>query len=248
MKGKGVSSYTPGSRDINLMEYVKVIKKRLILILLLTILLGGMAYYYNNLTYSPMFQTSTRVILTSPDVPMETLMVMLKDPTVMTQVALDIGIERSPQALASQVTVERLEESQVVSITVADSDPQIAADIANATALNFKEEARSILAYEGVQLLTEAMPNFNPVNPLSNRFVYLAAAAGLALGIGLAFFLDTLDRAIRVEEDAEEFFGVPVIGYVPDARKKKVLKQPRKKAVEIRGEQIEITKKAADHS
>ncbi|WP_404406007.1 YveK family protein [Jeotgalibacillus malaysiensis] len=247
MNQKSNGSYTPGSRDINLLEYIQVIKKRLILIILLAVAFGGLAYYYNNLNYSPLYQTSTRVIITSTDVSMKTLMVMMKDPTVMDQVAADLGIDRSPQALSSQVTVEQLDESQVVSLSVTDSDPELAAAIANATAANFKVQARSLLAFEAVQLLTEAQPNYGPINPISNRTVYMAAAAGFALGIGLAFFMDTLDNAIRKEEEIETYLGIPVIGKIPDGRKKKVLKQPRKKVTPIKGgETIDIAKKAVD--
>nr|WP_162182145.1 capsular biosynthesis protein [Jeotgalibacillus malaysiensis] len=232
------------------MEYIQVIKKRVILIILLAVAFGGLAYYYNNMTYSPLYQTSTRVIITSTastDVSMKTLMVMMKDPTVMEQVAADLGIERSPQALSSQVTVEQLDESQVLSLSVTDGDPVLAAAIANATAENFKNQARSLLAFEAVQLLTEAQPNYGPINPISNRLVYIAAAAGFALGIGLAFFMDTLDNAIRKEEEIETYLGIPVIGEIPDGRKKKVLKQPRKKVTSIKGgETIDIAKKAVD--
>ena len=49
----------------------------------------------------------------------------MKDPTIMEKVAQDLNLKRSPEALAGQITVQSIDTSQVVSISVIDSDPNV---------------------------------------------------------------------------------------------------------------------------
>jgi len=54
--------------------------------------------------------------------------------------------------------------------------------------------------------------------PRKRRSVVLGALAGLALGLGLCFFVDYLDVTVKTREDVEKHLGVPVLGYVPAVR------------------------------
>ena len=44
--------------------------------------------------------------------------------------------------------------------------------------------------------------------------VTMGAAAGLILGIGLAFFIEFLDTSVKKIEDVEKYFGLPVLGVI----------------------------------
>jgi succinoglycan biosynthesis transport protein ExoP len=53
------------------------------------------------------------------------------------------------------------------------------------------------------------------VRPLPKRAGILGGLLGLALGIGLAFLAEALDRGVRSEQEIEEKLGVPLLGRVP---------------------------------
>jgi receptor protein-tyrosine kinase len=53
------------------------------------------------------------------------------------------------------------------------------------------------------------------VSPKPVRTLIIAGVLGLALGLILAFAAEALDERIRGRRDAEEWFGVPVIGALP---------------------------------
>ncbi|MGD7044446.1 YveK family protein [Jeotgalibacillus proteolyticus] len=233
-------------RDINLLEYMNVLKKKLWIIVLVVLAATTAGYYYSQSNNVSLFQSSTRVIISSDSEYMKTLMVMIKDPIIMAQVIEDLQLQISPQGLAGKIGVSRIDESQVVQILVTDTDPQKAAEIANATAQRFKESARSILAFEEVQLLSEATVNPSPINESQNRSVVMAAAIGLLAGVGLAFFLESLDGTIRREKEVEEILGIPVIGIVPNLNKKKLFLQKKQITItKTGGEIVDIKQKAA---
>ena len=54
-----------------------------------------------------------------------------------------------------------------------------------------------------------------PSQPQPTRNLAIAFAAGLTLGIVLAFLLETLDQAVRKPADVEVKLGLPVLGSVP---------------------------------
>jgi capsular exopolysaccharide synthesis family protein len=75
----------------------------------------------------------------------------------------------------------------------------------------------SEMAREGtnVFVIHEAFVPDRPVSPRKHLNVALAALAGLALGIGLAFFVEHLDTSLKGQEDVEKVLGLPILGFVP---------------------------------
>jgi succinoglycan biosynthesis transport protein ExoP len=53
------------------------------------------------------------------------------------------------------------------------------------------------------------------VRPRPKRAGILGGLLGLALGIGLAFLVEALDKGVRSEKEIEETLGVPLLGRVP---------------------------------
>ena len=169
----------------------------------------------------------------------KTLQVIIKDSTIMEKVVQELNLDRSPEALAGQITVQSIDASQVVSIGVTDTDPTMAANIANTTAKVFKEEIPNIVDFNDVQLLSDAKIIPNPINENQNRSIMISFIIGLVAGIGLVFFLDSLDDSVKSEDDVEEFLGVPVLGKVSKMKKKNLKKKNRRKQeIEFRGETI----------
>jgi len=55
-----------------------------------------------------------------------------------------------------------------------------------------------------------------PVSPNPTRYVLLALAAGLMLGVGLSFLLEELDESWRSATEVERVSGVPTFGVIPE--------------------------------
>ncbi|NQU07631.1 MAG: GumC family protein, partial [Candidatus Abyssubacteria bacterium] len=78
-------------------------------------------------------------------------------------------------------------------------------------------EITSAAGSKGDNIFVVAHPRVpvKPVQPRKKLSVALSIFFGLALGIGLCFFVEYLDTTVKTKEDAESALGVPVIGYVP---------------------------------
>jgi polysaccharide biosynthesis transport protein len=67
----------------------------------------------------------------------------------------------------------------------------------------------------GIELVTPAQPPTSPSSPKPARDGALGLAAGLLVGLGLAFARDNLDEALSSKEGAESLGGAPVLAIVP---------------------------------
>ncbi len=62
-----------------------------------------------------------------------------------------------------------------------------------------------------------------PYGPLSNqktRSLIMSFVLGIALGVGLIFFVDFLDRTFKTSEDVKTFLNLPTLGIVPSSEGK----------------------------
>src|SRR5690625_6319394 len=143
-------------RDINLKDFFHVIKRRLWIAVVITILSTTAGYFYSNHNYNPIYETSTRIIIESDNNYMSTLMVMIKDPIIMEKGQEELELSRSPERIAGQISVRRVDESQVIMISVTDQEPKIAMENTNDNSRSIHSEVWNLLEYVEVQLLLEA--------------------------------------------------------------------------------------------
>jgi len=130
----------------------------------------------------------------------------------------------------------------VVKISVTDTNPVRAADIANTTATVFKGQIPKVIKYKNVSVLSEAQINSEPINKDNqNKIIIGAFAVGLILGLGLIFLIDSLDDSIKSTRDIETVLGVQVLGSISKMNKRNVTKKRAKsEKLELRGETVGI--------
>jgi capsular exopolysaccharide synthesis family protein len=66
-----------------------------------------------------------------------------------------------------------------------------------------------------VRVIDRAVPPLFPIKPRKALNMAIGFLVGLALGVGLSFFLDSLDNSIKTVEELEHGFGTPVLGLIP---------------------------------
>lgn len=215
------------TREINIGELLLILKRYVLLILLVTVISTSASSYYSFSTYSPLYQSTARIIISADSNLMSTLKVIIQDTTVLGKVVGKLDLPYSPEILSSKIMVESISDSQVVTITVSDADPKQAAVLANSVAETYKEEIPTIMGFNGVKLLSKAKEVPFPINDDKNKPIIIGFVGGIVVGIGLAFLLDSLNNSVRKENEVEELLGVPVLGTVPKMKKTN-MKEKRK--------------------
>lgn len=228
------------AREINLKELFQIIRRRIWIVIIMTIF-GIMSGYILSvvLKATPLYYSSTRMVIGADDNTMSTLKVLMKDSTVLDEVSKELRFTRTPGMLAQEITVGDIDSSKIVSLSVIDDDPNMAAQIANVTASVFKSEAENVLNFNDIRLLAAAQANPIPINPPNNHKIIYTTIFGLIVGIGLVFFLNSLDDSIQSEKELEKILGAPVLGRVAKMKKKNM--SARRKTHDIRKNTVELT-------
>lgn len=116
--------------------------------------------------------------------------------------------------LAKVVSVSTQQNSQVFTVSVKDTDPVRARDIANEVAKVFEKKIATIMSISNVSIVSQATANSTPVSPK----LKLMAIIGLILGILLAFswglIRELMDQTIKDIDFITDDLGLVNLGIV----------------------------------
>ncbi|WP_077214409.1 YveK family protein [Bacillus dakarensis] len=217
-------------KEINLKVLFGVLKRRMRLILIISAITTVLAGLYSLSLEAgpPRYQSSASILLSGEVGANTTLEVILRDPVVLDSVVEELGLAKSSSELNSQIDFSS-EGGRILKIFAVDSNPELAAEIANSTANNFTKQLGSILGMYETKVLSEAQVSSTPVFVDSVsilKFIIGGFAAGFIISIGVVLFLDSLNETIQSEREIEQLLALPAIGYVSKIDKKNINTQP----------------------
>ncbi|MCM3111990.1 YveK family protein [Lederbergia lenta] len=216
---------------ISLKELMQTLRKRMNLVVLITlaaVVISGAVSFF---VLTPIYQSSTQLLVNQEksDQPVynpaeiqtnlqliNTYNVIMKSPAILDKVIDDLGLDMSVGQLNGKITVQSEKDSQVVNVTVQDSSPNQAAEIANKVAEVFQAEIGNIMNVNNVSVLAKAEvgENASPVKPQPVLNIAIAFVVGAMAGVGVAFLLEYLDNTIKTEQDIEKLLELPVLGAI----------------------------------
>jgi capsular polysaccharide biosynthesis protein len=232
---------------ISLRELLETLKKRLVMIILITMTAGLVSGIISYFVLTPIYQASTQILVNqakseqsvySPSEVQTNLQlintynVIIKSPAILDKVAADLKLDMTAVQLNGKITVASEKDSQVVNISVQDSDPNMAAKIANKIAEVFQTEIVKIMNVDNVSVLAKATvaENQSPIKPQPVMNVAIAIVVGLMASVGLAFLLEYFDSTIKNEQDIEKILGLPILGVIAQIDDQKMEELKKRKA------------------
>ncbi len=220
------------NEEMTIQSLIKVLLKRWFFILMLMILSMGIAILISYYIQTPIYEAETQLLVNQKSYENQQLVgaqnvdtdlrlintynVIIKSPVILAKVIDVLSLDTTPDELMKQIEVSSANNSQVVNIRVQDKNEENAVKIANSIAEVFKEEIPVLMHVDNINILFVAQSSEQPVPVKPNKMLNLiiAAICGFALAIVLAYFLETIDKTIKTEQDIEEVLSLPVIGVV----------------------------------
>ncbi len=134
-----------------------------------------------------------------------------------------IDLEMANAKLEGLTQTKELYDERI--ITLPDTELELARIVRNVR-LDEKIHSMMMEKYEdakiaeqakvgNVRILDTAGLPFTPISPKVTRDLLVGIVFGLALGIGAAFFVHSLDTKLRTLEDMENYVKLPVAGTIP---------------------------------
>ncbi len=221
-------------QTISLQELFQVLKKRLFLIITITLAAVAISAAVSYFVLTPVYEVKTTMMAYGADKKLEsdsnslteiqtnlklinTYNDLIKSDKILEKVLNELELDMTMGQLARKINVSNNKESHVIYISVKDTDPYRAAEIANMTAQIFEKEIQQEMNASIKQWSrAKVSENQAPVEPKPLLNIAIAAVIGLMLGVGLAFLLEFLDNTIKTEQDIENTLELPVIGVIMD--------------------------------
>jgi len=215
--------------ELDLREIFQIMRQRLWMILLLPMLAGLTAGSVSLYVLDPVYSASTTLWVIKDgsgqanlnDVMLnrnltKTYAEVAKSRAVMTDVIRELGLKDvTILDLQKRVTVTPVRDTEILSFTIQDGDPLMAAKLADAVAKAFMGQIRTFMKVENVAVVDQAMVPTEPVKPRPLLNIAIAMVLGGMAALGLAFLLEYLDTSIKSTEDVARYIGLPVLGVIP---------------------------------
>lgn len=219
--------------ELDIRQIIEMIQKRIWIIIAFTVLSALLAGIVSGFFLDEVYSSSTTLIVSKQnegagindlqlsDVNLarnlvNTYGVIIKSNRVLEKVIQEVNPNMELGALKSKINVNSENNTEIIRITVEDTIPERARDIANSLTGVFIQEVQSLLKMENVQVIDEAKANYTPIKPRTSMNIAVAALLGLMIGFAVAFLLEYLDNTIKTPEDVERHLDLPVIGIIPD--------------------------------
>ncbi|UJF15254.1 Wzz/FepE/Etk N-terminal domain-containing protein [Jeotgalibaca sp. MA1X17-3] len=205
--------------EISLSDIFAIFKRHMgkiiIWSLLGIILVGG----YTLFLTVPQYQSTSKIVvnqtqqtgqaITNTDIQtnlnlINTYQSIIKEPIILEDVISKTKTDFTTQQLSNKLSVQTENSSLVFGVTIKDESPYIASDLANAIASTFQEKIGEILEVESVTILSQAIPNLQPVSPNIILNLAIGLILGLMLGVGIAFLTEFMDKRVKDSKIIDE--------------------------------------------
>jgi capsular polysaccharide biosynthesis protein len=222
--------------EFDLLQYWKMIKKHWLMIVAIPLIAAVISGLVSFFVIKPVYQASTTLIVgkKSSDLPVQqagqildydvllanqqlakTYGAIAKSRTVEDNVITELNLPITNEMLDRKISVVPVKDTEILAITVEDTNPEQAAQIANAMANQFSKAVIDIKKVDSVSIVDKAIAPKNPIKPKKILNVLIAFVVGLMVSVGLTFLLEYLDNTIKTTRDAECILGLPVLGMIP---------------------------------
>jgi capsular exopolysaccharide synthesis family protein len=218
---------------VELRDYLRVLRKGWLFIVAFT-LVGVAAAAAYSIVKTPEYQATSKVFVSvqsSGSVSdlnsgnsfaqsqVKSYADVVTTPVVLQPVIATLGLQMDTSTLASRITAASPVDTVIVEITVSDTSPRQAAEIANAVASSFENTVSKLVEPDAagvtpvkITLLQQALIPSSPYSPNVPLTIALGALVGLAAGLAIAILRETLDTRVRNERDVEALTDAPIIG------------------------------------
>ncbi len=243
---------------IELRQYFEILMKRIWIIVAVTLvatLTSGIVSFF---VITPIYEASTQLLVNKSEskneilVPsyndiqtslklVETYSVIINSPRILDKAIEEHHWDITAAKLREKIKVSPVQNSQVMSITVNDADPNMAVEIANGIANTFQKEIQGIMSVDNVQILAQAksQENDSPVKPKPLLNMVIAFVVGLMTSIGIVFLLEYLDNTIKTEQDVENILGLSVLATIATMDDQDKGNQKENVGTSVGGERVE---------
>lgn len=220
--------------EIDLLQLLKVLKRRALVIVASAIACAlvfflvsqfmitpkykaeAMMYINNNRTAQADMSVNASDLQASQSL-VDTCAAIINTRSVYNEVKKETHVNYSFSELSSMVTAEAVNSTELLKITVESTDPQEAADLANAYMKVASRTMMDTVIGSNTKDVDEATVPKHKSSPSITKNTMIGFLLGMIASMGIVILIELMNTIIRSEKElAEAVKDVPVLGVIPD--------------------------------
>lgn len=230
--------------EVDLLEIISVLFGRFWIILGSGLLAAVIGFVISMFILTPTYESTTKIYIlnksesttvTYSDVQMGTQLTkdyaeLINSRYVLEEVIKILSLsEMEYRELLDKVSVHTPTDTRIVSITVTDTNPQQAMDIANCIREVAGEHIQNVMDIDAVNVVEEANMPTTKAGPSIPKWTLVGGALGAFLVCVIILIHYLLDDTIKTSEDVEKYLGLSTLALIPMAEDESNVKQRTKR-------------------
>ncbi|MGL5652654.1 MAG: YveK family protein [Paraclostridium sp.] len=203
--------------NIGIKGYLQIIKRRSWIMFLITFIAILVSTGVSFFAVNPVYEANTTLlvdinkkpgaeIVTSEQLSVsEKLAVtygeIIKSKSVLNEVEDSLDLNCGYEELSDKVNVSSINKTQIISVSVQDTNPKRAAEIANAIPTAFQQEVKRITEANDVKVIDKAVVPSKPTKPNKATIIAISAILGIMISLFVIFLLEYLGPKEGVKEN-----------------------------------------------
>lgn len=229
--------------EIDLLEVCSVLLGRSWLIISAGIFLALICFVLSRFVLTPTYESTTKIYIlnktesqtvTYSDVQMGTQLTkdyaeLISSRYVLEEVSRKLSLDLEYRELLNKVTVNTPSDTRIVSITVEDTDPVQAMNIANCIREVASSHIQNVMDIEAVNVVETANMPTEKAGPDCLKWTLAGGVMGCFLLCAIILIQYLLDDTIKSSEDVEKYLGLSTLALIPIAADAEDTKKKKKK-------------------
>lgn len=232
---KGFARQEEDEIEIDLLELLRALKKRIWIILLAAVLGGGIAGSFSKFVLVPQFQSTAMVYILSKETTLTSLAdlqigsqltkdykVIVVSRPVLEDVIDNLGLDLNYRELKKKLTIDNPSDTRILSITAQDPDPYLAKKIADAVADTSSSYIGDIMEMVPPKMIEDGEVPTKKSSPSNGKNAVLGALAAIVIVCGIIVLEVVMNDTIVTEDDVAKYLGLSVLSSVPERRETEI--------------------------
>ncbi len=215
--------------EIDLLEVLSALKKRLIWILLAAVLGGGISGAFSCYVLTPQYTSTAMVYMLSKETTLTSLadlqigsqltqdyQVIVTSRPVLDDVIGRLGLDMNYKDLRKKLTIENPSNTRILSISAEDPSPEMAKRIVDTVAETSSDYIGDIMEMVPPKLIESGEVPIEKSSPSNVKNALIGALIGAVLVCAIVAMEAVFNDTVKNEEDVARHLGLTVLASVPE--------------------------------
>ncbi|MCR5792364.1 MAG: hypothetical protein K6G65_04275 [Lachnospiraceae bacterium] len=230
--------------EIDLLELFQVVWSHIITILVCGIVVAGLTGLISRYMIQPTYASTSKLFILTQSTSITSLadiqvgtsltqdyMELIKSRPVVEGVIENLGLEMTYEEMLGKLSVDNPTSTRILKITITDSDPHVAKEVADEFADVAKKQISAIMATDEPNIVEQGHVNEYPISPNVKRNAVLGGAIGVFISAAVFIILYLLDDTIKSSDDIEKYLNLNTLASIPIGTDEKNEAKKRKKRI-----------------